>query len=94
MGYTLINPNVFTPNGDGFNETIRPSFLGFSSMEMSIFDTWGTLVYTEKGTNSLNGWDGQIKGKPAENGNYIMIVKGITFYGKEISQNTSITLIR
>ncbi|PQJ74176.1 PKD domain-containing protein [Polaribacter gangjinensis] len=94
LGYTLINPNAFTPNGDGFNETIRPSFLGFSSIEMSIFDIWGTLVYTEKGTTTLNGWDGNVKGKPAENGNYVMIVKGTTFYGKEISANTSITLIK
>ena len=93
-GYDIKMPNAFTPNQDGINDTIRPLFSCMQNIQMFIYDIWGTLVYTEKGTSSLNGWDGNIKGKPAENGNYIMIVNGTTFYGKEISENTSITLIR
>ena len=93
-GYDIKMPNAFTPNQDGINDTIRPIFSCMQNIQMYIYDIWGTLVYTEKGTSSLNGWDGNIKGKPAENGNYIMIVNGTTFYGKEISENTSITLIR
>ena len=93
-GYDIKMPNAFTPNQDGINDTIRPLFSCMQNIQMFIYDIWGTLVYTEKGTTSLNGWDGNIKGKPAENGNYVMIVNGTTFYGKEISENTSITLIR
>ena len=93
IGYKLINPNAFTPNGDGYNETIRPIFTGFIEIEMNIYNTWGTLVYFEKGT-SLKGWDGTINNTPAENGNYIMVVKGITFYNKDITTSTPVTLLK
>ena len=93
IGYQLIHPTGFTPNGDGFNETIRPKFTGFTELEMNIYDSWGTKVYFEKGT-SLNGWDGTIKGKPAENGNYIMVVIGTTFYNKTIKKTTTLTLLK
>ena len=91
-GYVLITPNAFSPNNDGYNETIRPSFRGFKEIEMTIYDTWGVLIYYEKNLN-LNGWDGKIKGLPAENGNYVMLVKGRTFYKKEINIVTAITLL-
>jgi hypothetical protein len=60
---------------------------------MSIYDTWGTLVYFEKGL-ILEGWKGDIRGNPAENGNYIMYVKGITFYGQEVKESSTITLLK
>ena len=60
---------------------------------MSIYDTWGTLLYFEEGTN-LVGWDGFIRNIPAENGNYILYVKALTNSGKEITRSTSITLIK
>ena len=93
IGYQLIHPTAFTPNGDGFNETIRPKFIGFTEVEMNIYDSWGTKVYFEKGT-TINGWDGTLKNKPAENGNYIMVVIGTTFYNKIIKKTTPLTLLK
>jgi gliding motility-associated-like protein len=92
-GYVLISPNAFSPNNDGYNETIRPSFRGFAEMEMTIYNTWGVPIYYENSLE-LNGWDGNIKGLPAENGNYVMTVKGRTFYKKEINTVTALTLLR
>jgi gliding motility-associated-like protein len=92
-GYLLVTPNAFSPNEDGINDVIRPLFRGFTSIKMSIFDTWGTLVYFEEGT-SLEGWNGFVNDKPAENGNYIMYIDGITFFGKEVKKGTSITLLK
>ncbi|MFT6841566.1 MAG: PKD repeat protein [Psychroserpens sp.] len=92
-GYSLVLPNAFTPNGDAINDVIRPSYRGFDDIEMSIYDTWGTLVYFEKGL-ILEGWKGDIRGNPAENGNYIMYVKGITFYGQEVKESSTITLLK
>ena len=60
---------------------------------MNIYNTWGQLVYFEKGT-SLKGWDGTIKDSPAENGNYVMVVKGITFYNESITTSTPVTLLK
>ena len=93
QGYVLINPNAFSPNNDGYNETIRPSFKGFKEIEMTIYDTWGVPIYYENNLE-LNGWDGTIKGLPAENGNYVMVVKGNTFYEKEIITITALTLLK
>jgi len=60
---------------------------------MSIYDTWGSLIYFEKGTE-LKGWDGRINGTLAENGNYVIKVKAKVFYGKEITSNSAVTLIK
>ena len=92
-GYLLVTPNAFSPNEDGINDVLRPLFRGFTSIRMSIFDTWGVLVYFEEGT-ALEGWNGFVNDKTAENGNYIMYVDGITFFGKEVKKSTPITLLK
>ena len=40
------------------------------------------------------GWDGFIKGLPAENGNYVIVIKGLTFYKGEIIETLPFTLIK
>ena len=92
-GYSLISPTGFSPNGDRFNETIRPRYLGFIEIEMSIYDSWGTLLYYESDLD-LKGWDGNLKKGSAQNGYYIMIVKGKTFYNEEIIESTPIKLLK
>jgi len=92
-GYELFEPTGFTPNDDGINDTIRPSFKGVTAIEMSIYDTWGSLIYYEEGLE-LKGWDGMLKGDYAENGNYVMVVRTISFYGKKITETTPVTLLR
>ena len=92
-GYKLLNPTGFTPNGDGYNETIRPSHRGFTALNMIIYDTWGTTIYTEEGLD-LKGWNGFAGDKPAENGNYVMLVKGVTFFGKEVLISSPVTLLK
>src|SRR5690606_20332062 len=54
-------PSVFTPNGDGVNDYIRPIINGnFKLQYFTIYNRWGNLVYT---TNDANqGWDGRLKG--------------------------------
>jgi len=60
---------------------------------MTIYNTWGTVVYKEEGVD-LIGWNGFIDGKPAENGNYVMHVSGITFFKKQITKSSPITLLK
>ena len=92
-GYILITPNSFTPNGDGYNDRMKPVHEGFSEIEMTIYTTWGATVYYEKSLNFM-GWDGFIKGLPAENGNYVIVIKGLTFYKGEIIETLPFTLIK
>ncbi|MFV5691968.1 PKD domain-containing protein [Flavobacterium sp. LT1R49] len=92
-GYKMVIPNGFTPNGDGINETFKPVFVGLKSLQLDVYDTWGELIYSEKG-ETLQGWDGRIKERESENGNYYYKVKGTTFYGKIINGNGPFTLIK
>ncbi len=62
-------PNVFTPNGDGLNDVLRPLILsgediyrpvveadGLENYRMQIYNRWGELVF--QSTNPTEGWNG------------------------------------
>ena len=50
-------PNVFTPNGDGFNDTFIIKDLNkYPENELVIFNRWGNSVFQEK--NYHNEWPG------------------------------------
>lgn len=93
-GYSLIVPNAFTPNNDALNDYFLPSQIALSNMKLSIYDTWGSMVYSEEDNDSIEGWDGTIKGDPAENGNYYYTFSGETFYGKTIESKGVVVLIK
>jgi gliding motility-associated-like protein len=86
-------PNAFTPNGDGVNDTFSPVFLGFIEMTLDIYDTWGSVVHSEKG-QTLSGWNGKIKDLEAENGNYHFKLTAKTFYNHTIIEDGAFTLIK
>lgn len=92
-GYELLIPNAFTPNTDGINETFRPVFKGLKSLQLDVYDTWGELIYTEEG-ETLRGWNGELKGRESENGNYYYKVSTITFYGTIINEHGPFVLIK
>ena len=92
-GYDIVLPNAFSPNGDGMNDTIRPVYSCVNSIEMFIYDTFGSLIYYENNTE-LTGWNGILEGREAENGNYLMVVKGISIYQQEINRQGVFTLLR
>jgi hypothetical protein len=60
---------------------------------MSIYDTFGSLLYYESNFD-LQGWDGMLDGKIAENGNYLMVVNGTTKQGENINLNGVFVLLR
>ena len=92
-GYKLIFPNAFTPNQDNLNDYFRPEYAGLNNLELRIFDTWGSQIYFESG-NDISGWNGILKNKLAENGNYYYTFKAKTSYGEVIIQDGPFTLIR
>lgn len=92
-GYEVMIPNAFTPNDDGMNDTFNAVHKGLKSIELDVFDTWGTLVYAEKG-EVIKGWNGYIKGNASENGNFYYRVKAETFYGEIVEYNGPFVLIK
>jgi len=85
--------NIFSPNGDGVNETIQFHLNPMLSIEgtIRIFDRWGTLVFFASTTEELQ-WNGRSEsGTPMSQGVYIW---AFVSQDQSITQNGDITLIR
>jgi gliding motility-associated-like protein len=63
-------PNAFTPNGDGHNDLYIPRQNRFiESIDLKIFNRWGTLVFETKNPNIE--WDGRdMNGNEVPDGTY------------------------
>ncbi|UPL50124.1 T9SS type B sorting domain-containing protein [Hymenobacter sublimis] len=78
----FLLPNIFTPNGDGVNDTFRPKV--FSPIERTtvrIYNRWGTKVY-ESDKDPLINWSGGNIG--AESGSGSKVSDGMYFYQAEV----------
>ncbi|MBO7481670.1 MAG: gliding motility-associated C-terminal domain-containing protein, partial [Bacteroidales bacterium] len=67
-------PNVFTPNGDGINDTWEIGNIDmFPNAKIYVFNRWGQMIYT--GTTDSEFWDGRIRGgSMAPAGTYMYII--------------------
>ena len=92
-GYSLITPNAFTPNNDGLNDYFAPESIALSNMTLNIYNTWGSLIYSETGED-LQGWDGKVNDTNAENGNYYFTLTAKTFYGETITKEGAFVSIK
>ncbi|MBK9106427.1 MAG: gliding motility-associated C-terminal domain-containing protein [Saprospiraceae bacterium] len=68
-------PNVFSPNGDGINDLFNVSFssdVEVTSMQGSIYDRWGNLVFNSTVIPFL--WDGQFVDESVMPGVYVYLI--------------------
>ncbi|MFN4147097.1 MAG: gliding motility-associated C-terminal domain-containing protein [Runella sp.] len=71
----VFMPEVFTPNGDGHNDTWQ--IIGreaYPEIEVTIYNRWGNAVYYAKGNNQPP-FDGTYDGQPLPEGVYIYVVR-------------------
>jgi len=97
--YQLINivegleiPNVFTPNGDGFNDVFQVLTSGIVDYDLQIYNRWGVLIFQSFST--AIHWDGRtLAGEETAQGTYyyILTAKSGT---KDYSRTGIITLLR
>ncbi len=85
----LFNPatNVFTPNGDPFNDCFHPAITDIATgasvdtlvacIYLEVFDRWGVKMFESGAAGTPTCWDGNIQknGKPAVDGTYYYIAK-------------------
>ena len=92
--YMIKVPNVFTPNGDGYNDKVILENFGIEKFEMVIYDRWGMEVF--RGQDINNGWDGKVNSgsKDASDGQYFWVIQATTVTDLEITRTGSITLLR
>lgn len=83
-GGPISVPNVFSPNGDGNNETFNIVNVDHYSNELVVYSRWGNEVYSAQ--NYRNQWDGS--GVP--DGTYFYVLK----INKKESISGHVTLLR
>lgn len=84
-------PNVFSPNGDGTNNTFKfiepeKNIKSIQSFSIRIFTRSGRLVYEYSGNpREWQGWDGKVKGTGAiaSDGVYFFIIEAKGWDGRE-----------
>jgi hypothetical protein len=90
--YRLMVPNAFTPL-QAENETFVPKFKGIASLELSIFNQWGELIYRSSDLKN-GGWDGTVTGVLQEAGFYFYSLVGNATDGEKVESTGKFRLIR
>lgn len=86
-------PPVFTPNGDGTNDVLKPILVGISAFHyFNVYNRWGNLIFTTQDPNV--GWDGRFKGVPQPVETYLWIAEGIDLNGKKIIAKGMTSLVK
>lgn len=97
----LIVPNVFTPNGDGYNDVFKIRNSNIGEFIFRVFNRWGTQIYET--TAAEIAWDGKTTaGLPAQAGTYFYTLDAKLKSGNPIDiyqdnnvlEKGTITLIR
>jgi len=89
---SVFVPNVFSPNGDGFNDVLRVRGKGIEDLQFIVFNRWGEKVFETTDINS--GWDGTFKGEPMNLSVFVYVLKGKYKNGKLIDERGNVTLMR
>lgn len=69
-------PNIFTPNGDNWNDFFIPiNYTGceFENYQVTIFNRWGKVVFASSNPDQF--WDGKNNGNECEAGTYYYSLK-------------------
>jgi gliding motility-associated-like protein len=72
-------PNAFSPNGDGNDDTWQIDFIDqFPDNTVTVFNRWGTKIFSATNYSRANEWRGDINGQPAPFGTYyyVIVTKG------------------
>ncbi|MGC6402077.1 MAG: hypothetical protein ACON4A_01390 [Flavobacteriaceae bacterium] len=101
-GYYILAPNVFTPNDDLINDRYKVLLSGFSSVDFSIYDSFGNPLYHESRQEEdpegvlqgilIEGWDGSnATGAPF----YIYVLEGVLLDGEtEVEHSGVFSLLK
>lgn len=85
-------PSIFTPDGNGHNDYLRPLLLGFEKLKyFKIYNRWGRLIYETK--NDVPGWDGRIGNILQESQTVVWMLEAVDIDGKtHFRKGTSVLL--
>ena len=84
----LVIPNIFTPNGDGFNDEFQVVYEGGENYQLKVFDRWGRPYFETTSPNEF--WKGT-----SQNGSDAS--EGVYFYSVQVGEKGytgNVTLLR
>lgn len=85
----LDAPNVFSPNGDGINDTwIIPNLDFFPDNNVKLFNRWGKQVHEQDNYSSGTAWDGN----DLPEGTYFYVIK-LNIQGETVHRG-AVTIVR
>jgi gliding motility-associated-like protein len=89
----IFVPNVFSPNGDGQNDTWGVRSVGLSSLDAQIFNRWGQQVAQLRAPDQ--SWDGRTDaGELTPSGTYYFVLEAQGGDGRSYRFTGSLTLLR
>ncbi|MCS7035891.1 MAG: choice-of-anchor L domain-containing protein [Saprospiraceae bacterium] len=92
----IVFPNVFTPDGDGNNDTFSgPISFGegsFEVLELRVFNRWGQQVFAA--SPNRRAWDGRVNDQPAPSDVYAYYAVVRFANGEQQTFKGDITLLR
>ena len=90
-------PNVFTPNGDGVNDTFNFTIVGASDVSFTVYDRWGLEVASNPSPSGRLGgaWDGHTtSGVECSEGIYFYTLEYKDAKGDTQKKNGYVSLFR
>lgn len=85
-------PSIFSPNGDGNNDTLFVRGFKISQLYFIVYNRWGEKVF--ESTDKQFGWDGTFNGSQLIPDVFVYYAK-ITFLNNEIQEKKgNVTLVR
>ena len=85
-------PNVFSPNGDGFNDEFE-IFEGIgveAVLSFKVFNRWGAVVFDD----ATQGWNGDFQNQPMQSGVYVWMAEVQFLDGVVELYRGDVTLVR
>lgn len=88
----IFVPNIFSPNGDGWNDFMVIKGPRLFDFKLLVFDRWGKLMY--EADDQKDYWDGKFNGQQADQGVYVYRITGTNVLGIDVEQKGNITIVR
>ena len=89
----IFNPNAFTPNGDGENDTFRVRASSWvTEFYFAVYNRWGEQVFESR--DIATGWDGTFRGRTLAPDVYGFFVQIQCGNNEEYFKKGNVTLIR
>lgn len=87
-------PNVFTPNGDGYNDRFSVVGAEQDGFSLEVYNRWGELIFGS--SSPAVSWDGRYKGENVPDGTYVYVVSYKTACGDvgRVTRHGHVTLLR